>query len=827
MCLQDHILAEVRTEINGRLLATEQRDVLKAKSNVKNGRLELRVKESDLDFDPHLLVVKAVPRGNICILKRAKDVFHVELEDSSFLSSAEGTSFEIIAGLSEYAKLLYAVNSEEIPQYLLDGSGPPALNFTGWETCVVDHKLNASQAQAVQRYLNTISGVMLLEGPPGTGKSYTISVLVKCLVAVDNCRIVVITAPSNKAVESIARKLEDAQCDYRIVAREEKLSKDLLHRRVKVDEVRKCGVRIVLCTMSKCFQLSSVISDVELIIDEAGQASQPLTLVPFLLRPHRCLMVGDMHQLRPLVRHSHAKEHHFDMSMLERLQLLSVAEDIPVPRLLEGRRCAEEIMAFSNREFYGDTLVSSVNRDLLEQEGIALSQLCMIDVKSRRRPDCINDAEIKAAREILKLFKTRPGIDIKKDVVVLCFYNNQLFAMDEKLRRSRLVVPNSSVDSFQGGEKKIVLISFSKSCNGAGFLADPNRLNVALTRAQDSLVLIGDHEFLTTVGKDNVLGRLMQHVEDTHVRKSLHECLVRSDVSAMLDFVDETNLPNFFQPLRLPFELALVMKKIEAASMSCTVHSDLVSRACAAIEDGSAEARKTVQHYTTRKYASIQNVEEGSDLQIFCALRDFHALEFSQAMYEEMLAVFVHLSAVIHNVYLRLMARNTALWIRFRLNDTPAVFNKIVEEYHDLDEEYREAGLFGTQHLLKCGTVLLRMERHPEAIKVLKRVADVDDLTVHALNCDDVYAARCMLAEALHHKDPGDKKVRLYLRSANNLCKIYSMQRAWSFEMLAGSFLDAGNNEEAFNLSKEALMRNPGNAHACLIHRCAERLRRL
>lgn len=203
-------------------------------------------------------------------------------------------------------------------------------------------------------------------------------------------------------------------------------------------------------------------------------------------------------------------------------------------------------------------------------------------------------------------------------------------------------------------------------------------------------------------------------------------------------------------------------------------------------------------------------------------LRDFHALEFSRAMYEEKLAVFEHLSAVINNVYLRLMAQNTVLWIRFRLNDSAAVRSEIVQEYNALDDDYREAGLLGTQHLLKCGTVLLRLERHVEAIKVLKRVADLDDLTVHALNCDDVYAARCMIAEALHHKNPDDKRVRSYLRSANVLCKMYSMQRAWSFEILAGSFLDAGNNEEAFNLSKEALMRNPGNAHACLIYRCAK-----
>jgi superfamily I DNA and/or RNA helicase len=83
----------------------------------------------------------------------------------------------------------------------------------------------------------------------------------------------------------------------------------------------------------------------------------------------------------------------------------------------------------------------------------------------------------------------------KVTVGVICPYNAQVLAIQEKLRKMKfgsLLVKINSVDGFQGGEEDIIILSTVRSnADGVvGFLSNRQRTNVSLTRARYLMLLI-------------------------------------------------------------------------------------------------------------------------------------------------------------------------------------------------------------------------------------------------------------------------------------------------------------------------------------------------
>jgi superfamily I DNA and/or RNA helicase len=101
------------------------------------------------------------------------------------------------------------------------------------------------------------------------------------------------------------------------------------------------------------------------------------------------------------------------------------------------------------------------------------------------------------------------------------------FAQVEQLRREidpdnasrwrQLQLEIATVDSFQGRECDVVIYSTVRSnqARQIGFLKDYRRINVALSRARDSLVIVGDDFMMrnATIGSDdNPFATVLEHL---------------------------------------------------------------------------------------------------------------------------------------------------------------------------------------------------------------------------------------------------------------------------------------------------------------------------
>mmetsp|Transcript_8761 Transcript_8761/g.13899 ORF Transcript_8761/g.13899 Transcript_8761/m.13899 type:complete len:168 (-) Transcript_8761:22-525(-) len=110
-------------------------------------------------------------------------------------------------------------------------------------------------------------------------------------------------------------------------------------------------------------------------------------------------------------------------------------------------------------------------------------------------------------------------------------YSGQVQLINEVLSESRRDgwldssrVEISSVDSYQGREKEIVVISTarSNSIGTLGFLTDWRRLNVAITRAKRGVIVVGDE---LTVQADNHWSSMIQFYKDRDCVMTAEELL--------------------------------------------------------------------------------------------------------------------------------------------------------------------------------------------------------------------------------------------------------------------------------------------------------------
>jgi len=440
--------------------------------------------------------------------------------------------------------------------------------------------LNESQAEAVAAVLQR--PLSLIQGPPGTGKTVTSATLVYHLTR-QNMGQVLVTAPSNVAVDQLTEKI--AATGLRVVrlasktreATSSSVDHLCLHvmtplaagdefnklQRLKdeigdlTDRDQKKYRSLRNRTEREILQAADVICCTcvgagdprlknfrfrQILIDEATQAIEAEALIPISMGAKQVVFVGDHCQLGPVVMCKAAAKAGLTQSMFERLVLIG---NRPI-RLQVQYRMHPALSEFPSNMFYEGSLqngVTEADRQLLNMPGFAGKEdfpwpvpskpmffysISGMEEISASGTSYLNRTEASYVEKVVTHL-LRMGVT-PLQIGVITPYDGQKKYVSEYMRRAGALsstlyesIEVASVDAFQGREKDFILVTCVRSSEtqGIGFLSDPRRLNVALTRARLGVIVLGNPRVLS---KNPLWAALLLHFKD-------YDCLVEGPLN--------------------------------------------------------------------------------------------------------------------------------------------------------------------------------------------------------------------------------------------------------------------------------------------------------
>lgn len=296
----------------------------------------------------------------------------------------------------------------------------------------------------------------------------------------------------------------------------------------------------------------------QVLIDEATQAVEAEALIPLTQGAKQVVLVGDHQQLGPVVMCKAAAKAGLTTSLFERLVLVGIR---PI-RLQVQYRMHPMLSAFPSNMFYEGSLqngVTEADRQLLtlpEFKGkedfpwpvphkpMFFYSISGMEEISASGTSYLNRTEASYVEKIVTHF-LKMGVT-PSQIGVITPYDGQKQYVSEYMRRSGSLsssyyeaIEVASVDAFQGREKDFILLSCVRSSEsqGIGFLSDPRRLNVALTRARLGVILLGNPRVLS---KNALWSALLLHFKE-------HETLVEGPLTNL-----QQSYMTFARPRRNP-----------------------------------------------------------------------------------------------------------------------------------------------------------------------------------------------------------------------------------------------------------------------------------
>ncbi|KAJ3043729.1 ATP-dependent helicase NAM7 [Rhizophlyctis rosea] len=410
--------------------------------------------------------------------------------------------------------------------------------------------LNHSQVYAVKSVLQ--KPLSLIQGPPGTGKTVTSATIVYHLAKMNPGTQVLVVAPSNVAVDQLTEKIH--QTGLKVVRMTAKSREGLdspvnfltLHEQVenngtnpdlqrfiklkneygelnaadqkKYKNLKRAAEREILTNADVICATCVGAGDPRLqkftfrtvLVDEATQAAEPEALIPLVMGCRQVVFVGDHKQLGPVILNKRAAAAGLRQSLFERIINLNVR---PI-RLEVQYRMHPCLSEFPSNMFYEGSLQNGVTIQerlrksvsfpwpVVETPMFFLGSYGQEEISSSGTSYLNRTEAANCEKIVTRLMKS--GVQASQ-IGIITPYEGQRSYIVSHMQYSAAMKKDAykelevaSVDAFQGREKDYIILTCVRSNEhqGIGFLNDPRRLNVALTRAKFGLMILGNPKLL-------------------------------------------------------------------------------------------------------------------------------------------------------------------------------------------------------------------------------------------------------------------------------------------------------------------------------------------
>ena len=413
----------------------------------------------------------------------------------------------------------------------------PSQSKQGYYDESIDYhlSLNDSQRNAVKNAILSKNNLSIIQGPPGTGKTQVIAEICLQLYRKNPFIKILVCSETHVAVNNLIKRIAEYEPSIRLVRIRDKEKADesntLFSPEVIVNDyfdwlrdnctnndiidiIRESMPDYEDKGLEKALALSANVAGMTCnrvgayrfldstemfdyaIIDEVCKATLPEILMPLIVSK-KAVLVGDPKQLPPVFCSE-------DIDVIRGIEDCDLQSYMYIDKLFETAgnkalldtqyRMENSIGMLISKLFYNDRLSNGRNVEKTDS-------LIWIDYEpSREWPEedfVVNGRPaIRNLDECQLIINELRNLDEKAErkmsVAVIAPYRYQVFELRNRVAAyQNITVMVDTVDGFQGKESDVVIFSVTRTTGSFRFLADDRRLNVALSRAKDKIIVVG------------------------------------------------------------------------------------------------------------------------------------------------------------------------------------------------------------------------------------------------------------------------------------------------------------------------------------------------